>query len=148
MSKQARLSDVPAAAAGRPPVGSCSGGLRFSRSSQPWLSQAEKIDICWSRRSRNNRTTTQLSQPQHITHISTTATMPPADRKRKIHKTNAKAVDSISFDFDSRQEYLTGFHKRKVQRAEHGRELAQRKEKEAVVQARKEVCITISPKIT
>jgi ribosomal RNA-processing protein 17 len=73
--------------------------------------------------------------------------MPPADRKRKIHKTNAKAVDSISFDFDSRQEYLTGFHKRKVQRAEHGRELAQRKEKEAVVQARKEVCITISPKI-
>lgn len=65
--------------------------------------------------------------------------MPPADRKRKIHKTNAKAVDSISFDFDSRQEYLTGFHKRKVQRAEHGRELAQRKEKEAVVQARKEV---------
>ena len=67
--------------------------------------------------------------------------MPPADRKRKIHKTNAKAVDSISFDFDSRQEYLTGFHKRKVQRAEHGRELAQRKEKEAVVQARKEVRI-------
>ena len=68
--------------------------------------------------------------------------MPPADRKRKIHKTNAKAVDSISFDFDSRQEYLTGFHKRKVQRAEHGRELAQRKEKEAVVQARKEVRIS------
>ena len=69
--------------------------------------------------------------------------MPPADRKRKIHKTNAKAVDSISFDFDSRQEYLTGFHKRKVQRAEHGRELAQRKEKEAIVQARKEVRILL-----
>jgi hypothetical protein len=52
--------------------------------------------------------------------------MPREDRKRKIHKTN---------------EYLSGFHKRKVQRAEHGRELAQRKEKEAVVQARKEVRI-------
>ena len=74
--------------------------------------------------------------------------MPPADRKRKIHKTNAKAVDSISFDFDSRQEYLTGFHKRKVQRAEHGRELAQRKEKEAVVQARKEVRNTVLLKIS
>ena len=69
--------------------------------------------------------------------------MPPADRKRKIHKTNAKAVEAISFDFDARQEYLSGFHKRKVQRAEHGRELAQRKEKEAVVQARKEVRILL-----
>jgi ribosomal RNA-processing protein 17 len=67
--------------------------------------------------------------------------MPREDRKRKIHKTNAKAVDAISFDPEARQEYLSGFHKRKVQRAEHGRELAQRKEKEAVVQARKEVRI-------
>jgi ribosomal RNA-processing protein 17 len=65
------------------------------------------------------------------------------DRKRKIHKTNAKAVDAISFDPEARQEYLSGFHKRKVQRAEHGRELAQRKMKEATVQARKEVRIAI-----
>jgi ribosomal RNA-processing protein 17 len=61
------------------------------------------------------------------------------DRKRKIHKTNAKAVDAISFDPEARQEYLSGFHKRKVQRAEHGREIAQKKFKEATVQARKEV---------
>jgi ribosomal RNA-processing protein 17 len=61
------------------------------------------------------------------------------DRKRKIHKTNAKAVEAISFDPEARQEYLSGFHKRKVQRAEHGRELAQKKLKEATVQARKEV---------
>ena len=65
--------------------------------------------------------------------------MPPIDRKRKIHKTNAKAVEAISFDPDARQEYLTGFHKRKVQRAEHGREIAQMKFKEAAVQAWKEV---------
>ena len=65
--------------------------------------------------------------------------MPPIDRKRKIHKTNAKAVEAISFDPDALQEYLTGFHKRKVQRAEHGREIAQKKFKEAAVQARKEV---------
>lgn len=65
--------------------------------------------------------------------------MPPIDRKRKVHKTNAKAVEAISFDPDARQEYLTGFHKRKVQRAEHGREIAQKKFKEAAVQARKEV---------
>ncbi|KAM0690457.1 hypothetical protein Q7P36_009224 [Cladosporium allicinum] len=61
------------------------------------------------------------------------------DRKRKIHKTNAKAVEAISFDPEARQEYLSGFHKRKVQRAEHGRELAQKKLKEATVQARKEM---------
>jgi hypothetical protein len=67
------------------------------------------------------------------------AIMPHIDRKRKIHKTNAKAVEAISFDPEARQEYLSGFHKRKVQRAEHGRELAQRKMKEATVQARKEV---------
>lgn len=65
--------------------------------------------------------------------------MPPNDRKRKIHKTNAKAVDAISFDPDARQEYLSGFHKRKVQRAEHGKDLAVKRMKEATVQARKEV---------
>lgn len=68
--------------------------------------------------------------------------MPHIDKKRKIHKTNAKAVESISFDPDARNEYLTGFHKRKVQRAEHGREVAQKKLKEATVLARKEVRIT------
>ena len=67
--------------------------------------------------------------------------MPRIDRKGKIHKTNAKAVESISFDPEARNEYLTGFHKRKVQRAEHGREVAQKKLKEAAVQARKEVRI-------
>lgn len=65
--------------------------------------------------------------------------MPRIDRKGKIHKTNAKAVESISFDPEARNEYLTGFHKRKVQRAEHGREVAQKKLKEATVLARKEV---------
>lgn len=65
--------------------------------------------------------------------------MPPTDRKRKIHKTNAKAVDAISFDPEARQEYLSGFHKRKVQRAEHGRNVAEKRMKEATVQARKEV---------
>lgn len=65
--------------------------------------------------------------------------MPPQNRKRKFEKTNAKAVDEISFDPEARQEYLSGFHKRKVQRAEHGREMAEKRMKEATVQARKEV---------
>lgn len=69
--------------------------------------------------------------------------MPPIDRKRKIHKTNAKAVDAISFDPEARQEYLSGFHKRKVQRAEHGRNVAEKRMKEATVQARKEVRIRL-----
>lgn len=63
--------------------------------------------------------------------------MAPADKKRKV---NAKQVEEISFDPEARQEYLSGFHKRKVQRAEHGRELAEKRAKEATVQARKEVC--------
>ena len=65
--------------------------------------------------------------------------MPPADRKRKIHKTNAKAVEAISFDFDARQEYLSGFHKRKVARAEHARNMAAKQEKEERVKERKQV---------
>lgn len=72
--------------------------------------------------------------------------MPPIDRKRKIHKTNAKAVEAISFDPEARQEYLSGFHKRKLQRAEHGRNVAEKRMKEATVQARKEVRILLSPK--
>ena len=65
--------------------------------------------------------------------------MPPADKRRKV---NAKQVEEISFDPEARQEYLSGFHKRKVQRAEHGREVAEKRAKEAAVQARKEVGIS------
>ena len=70
--------------------------------------------------------------------------MPPVDRKRKIHKTNAKAVDSISFDFDSRNDYLTGFHKRKVARRKHAEEENAKKDKEEKLRFRREVR---SPKI-
>ena len=115
----------------------CSSGGAASRSS-PELSQAEIDSSSWTfEKSPNIARLKSYCFNNTTTHIA--ATMPREDRKRKIHKTNAKAVEAISFDPEARQEYLSGFHKRKVQRAEHGRELAQRKEKEAVVQARKEV---------
>lgn len=64
--------------------------------------------------------------------------MPPPVKKRKV---TAQPVEEISFDPEARQEYLSGFHKRKVARAEHGREMAEKRAKEAAVAARKEVCI-------
>lgn len=64
--------------------------------------------------------------------------MAPPGKRRKVE---AKQVEEISFDPEARQEYLSGFHKRKLQRAEHGREVAQKKAKEAAVQERKEVRI-------
>lgn len=62
--------------------------------------------------------------------------MAPPGKRRKVE---AKQVEEISFDPEARQEYLSGFHKRKLQRAEHGREVAQKKAKEVAVQERKEV---------
>jgi hypothetical protein len=61
---------------------------------------------------------------------------PPAKRR----KTNS-AIDEIHFDFDARADYLTGFHKRKVQRARQAQEEAAKKAKEERIAARKQVII-------
>lgn len=60
--------------------------------------------------------------------------MVPAPKRRKV-----EPVEQVTFDPDARQEYLTGFHKRKLERAKHGRELAQKKEREERIKARAEV---------
>jgi ribosomal RNA-processing protein 17 len=59
----------------------------------------------------------------------------PPSKKRKTNS----AVEEINFDFDSRAEYLTGFHKRKVQRATRAKEEAAKKEREERVLMRKQV---------
>lgn len=58
---------------------------------------------------------------------------------RKRRKGEAP-IEEITFDFGAREEYLTGFHKRKLQRIKHAKEEAVKKEREEKVAARKVVC--------
>ncbi|PGH27869.1 hypothetical protein AJ80_00419 [Polytolypa hystricis UAMH7299] len=56
---------------------------------------------------------------------------PPHAKRRKLatHKPGAPVAE-IRFDTGSREEFLTGFHKRKLQRVKHAQEIAERKAKE------------------
>lgn len=66
--------------------------------------------------------------------------LPPPSKKRKTdHK-----IEEISFDFDARADYLTGFHKRKVQRATRAKAEAERKAREEKIVLRKQVCFPSS----
>ncbi|EER25926.1 hypothetical protein CPC735_043700 [Coccidioides posadasii C735 delta SOWgp] len=53
--------------------------------------------------------------------------MAPPPKRRKLA---IAPVDEIVFDNDARHDFLTGFHKRKVQRAKHAQEIAEKKAKE------------------
>jgi ribosomal RNA-processing protein 17 len=66
--------------------------------------------------------------------------LPPSAKRRKT----ASAIEEINFDFDARADYLTGFHKRKVQRAKQAQEEAAKKAKEERIAARKQVSL-LSP---
>lgn len=57
-------------------------------------------------------------------------------KKRKL----TPKVEEVNFDPDARQEWLTGFHKRKVQRAKHAQEVAIQKMKEEKRHDRARVC--------
>ncbi|RUS35484.1 hypothetical protein BC938DRAFT_482920 [Jimgerdemannia flammicorona] len=56
-------------------------------------------------------------------------------RKRRAKK---ETVDKIEFDFDARKEFLTGFHKRKLERTAKARDLAKAREHQARLEARRE----------
>ncbi|KAI1335200.1 nucleolar protein 12-domain-containing protein [Xylariaceae sp. FL0016] len=56
-------------------------------------------------------------------------------KKRKI----SHAVEEIKFDDDARQEYLTGFHKRKLQRAKNAQEQAAKRAREEKLELRKQI---------
>lgn len=60
--------------------------------------------------------------------------MAPVAKRRKTDQ-----VEEITFDPEARQEYLTGFHKRKQQRIENARDAAAKREKEERVRERKQV---------
>ncbi|MCJ1402144.1 hypothetical protein MMC11_005363 [Xylographa trunciseda] len=57
---------------------------------------------------------------------------PPKKRQK-----SSSAIDEITFDFGAREDYLSGFHKRKLQRTKHAREEAVKKEREDKITARK-----------
>lgn len=72
--------------------------------------------------------------------------MAPAPKRRKTSssatfkfKGNKQPIEELKFDPDARQEYLTGFHKRKLQRIKHAQEDAAKQAKIEKVEARKEV---------
>lgn len=64
--------------------------------------------------------------------------VPPPRKKRKA----ASAIEEISFDFSAREDYLTGFHKRKLQRIKHAKEEAAKKDREDKLVARKIVSVS------
>ncbi|MCJ1442286.1 MAG: hypothetical protein MMC23_002779 [Stictis urceolatum] len=60
------------------------------------------------------------------------STAPASFRRNKIGP-----LEEIPFDFAAREEYLTGFHKRKLQRAKHAQEQAAKREREERIATRK-----------
>lgn len=61
--------------------------------------------------------------------------MAPQLKRRKLEN----AVEEISFDPDARHEYLTGFHKRKVQRIKLAQEHAEKRAREEKREERRKV---------
>lgn len=65
--------------------------------------------------------------------------LPAPNKRRKIeHK-----IEEINFNDDSRAEYLTGFHKRKLQRAKQAQLEAAKKAREERIVMRKQVGLLV-----
>ncbi|QIX01282.1 hypothetical protein AMS68_006799 [Peltaster fructicola] len=62
--------------------------------------------------------------------------MPPP---RKRTKFSNDQPSEILFDVSARQDYLTGFHKRKVARKEHAKEIAVKREREDKIKERRQM---------
>jgi Nucleolar protein 12 (25kDa) len=62
--------------------------------------------------------------------------MPPPTKKRKLQPS---AVEEITFDLAARQEYLTGFHKRKLQRAKQAQDAAEKRARAEKIEERRKV---------
>lgn len=64
---------------------------------------------------------------------------PPPKRRRVEGKIKVTPTEKIDFDFSAREEYLTGFHKRKVARQKFAQEEIAKREKEEKLRFRREV---------
>ena len=62
--------------------------------------------------------------------------MGPSAKRRKP---NNYGVEEVKFDFDARQDYLSGFHKRKQARIKHAQDVAAKKEREEKIEERKQL---------
>jgi ribosomal RNA-processing protein 17 len=69
--------------------------------------------------------------------------LPPPSKKRK----NTSTIEEISFDDEARNEYLTGFHKRKQQRIKHAQEEAVKRARIEKLESRKQVRIMLSMRL-
>ncbi|KAI0201315.1 nucleolar protein 12-domain-containing protein [Astrocystis sublimbata] len=58
----------------------------------------------------------------------------PSKKRKRNH-----AIEEIKFDNDARVEYLSGFHKRKVQRIKHAQEQAAKQAREDRIASRKQI---------
>lgn len=63
--------------------------------------------------------------------------MAPPPKRRK---TDSTRVEEVTFDLADRQDYLTGFHKRKLQRAKHAKEIAEKKARAERIEHRRKAC--------
>lgn len=63
--------------------------------------------------------------------------MPPPQKKRRTDKNQ---LAEITFDPSARNEYLTGFHKRKQQRIKTAQESTAKMDREERVKDRRQVC--------
>lgn len=61
--------------------------------------------------------------------------LPHPSKRRK----NTSEIEEIAFDNDARQEFLTGFHKRKLQRIKHAQDVAAKRARQEKLEARKQV---------
>ncbi|KAL1839348.1 hypothetical protein VTJ49DRAFT_1616 [Mycothermus thermophilus] len=66
--------------------------------------------------------------------IRKTAPPPPPKKRKTVH-----AIEEISFDPKARNEYLTGFRKRKQERIKRAQEIAEKKAREARIELRKQI---------
>lgn len=71
--------------------------------------------------------------PKMIGERKTASAIVHPRKRRKL----TSAIEEIAFDFNAREDYLTGFHKRKLQRIKHAKEEATKKEREERITARK-----------
>jgi len=76
----------------------------------------------------------QTSRLLLILKSKTQSNMGP-NKKRKL----ANQPEEINFDPDARQQFLTGFRKRKLQRVKHAQEVAEKRAREERIEYRKRV---------
>lgn len=68
----------------------------------------------------------------------------PPSKRRKVAPGKTAPVQEVTFDLNARHEFLTGFRKRKQQRAKHAQEVAERKAREEKNEHRKKVRLVLS----